>query len=109
MVVLSGPCNVALSAWVLTRILACFRCRRFCLALSPLIFDMSISFVLRNHRNRKGRLALPYTVRFCYAATTAAAVTLCVVELMTFETRTFGWPSRNFSNDFKSSGYAVVA
>jgi hypothetical protein len=40
-VVLSGPCIVALSAWFLTLILACFLSRRFCLALSPLNFDIS--------------------------------------------------------------------
>jgi hypothetical protein len=43
-------------------------------------------------------------VRSRYAATTAAAVSLCDVEFMTFETCTFGGPSRNLSKAFKTAG-----
>lgn len=40
MLVFNGDFIVARSAWVLTRIFACFRSRRFCLALSPLNLDI---------------------------------------------------------------------
>jgi hypothetical protein len=104
-VALRSTSIVARRVLFFTRSLACFLSRRFCLALSPLILDISSPGKASGQNGNKAMLP---RVRSGYAATIAAAVSLCEVELTTFDMRTFGGSTRNLSRVFNTAGYVLV-